>query len=31
MHIFSMKNTNPLFYLKHVENDYFPLISKFGM
>jgi hypothetical protein len=27
--IFSIKNANPSFYEIHVENDYFPLPSKF--
>jgi hypothetical protein len=26
-----MKNANPSFYVKHVENSYFPLPSKFKM
>jgi hypothetical protein len=29
--IFSVKNTNPSFYEIHVENNYFPLLSKFKM
>jgi hypothetical protein len=29
--IFSVKNTNPSFYAKCIENDYFPLPSKFEM
>jgi hypothetical protein len=29
--IFSLKNANPSFYKIHVENDYFPLPSKFEM
>jgi hypothetical protein len=27
--IFSVKNANPSFYTKCIENDYFPLPSKF--
>jgi hypothetical protein len=26
---FCIKSANPLFYVKHVENGYFPLLSKF--
>jgi hypothetical protein len=26
---FSNKNANPSFYIKYVENGYFPLLSKF--
>jgi hypothetical protein len=29
--IFSIKNVNPSFYVKYVENGYFPLLSKFEM
>jgi hypothetical protein len=29
--IFRVKNANPSFYAKHVENNYFPLPSKFKM
>jgi hypothetical protein len=29
--VFSLKNANPSFYEIHVENDYFPLPSKFEM
>jgi hypothetical protein len=29
--IFSLKNANPSFNEIHVENDYFPLLSKFEM
>jgi hypothetical protein len=29
--IFSVKNANPSFYSKRVENAYFPLPSKFKM
>ena len=31
MQIFGLKNANPSFYEIHVENDYFPLPSKFKM
>jgi hypothetical protein len=29
--IFGIKNANPFFYVKYVENGYFPLLSKFEM
>jgi hypothetical protein len=29
--IFSIKNSNPFFYGKYVENGYFPLLFKFEM
>jgi hypothetical protein len=31
IHSISIKNVKPSFYGKHVENDYFPLLSKFEM
>jgi hypothetical protein len=29
--IFCIKSTNPSFYVKYVENSYFPLLFKFKM